>query len=254
MCISRPLPVRIMWTLVWFGVVASCLQFQSVSSQTSAPVTPCLTERLTGDNGTFTSPNYPNNYPDDQNCRYEISVSPPKVVRLTFTDFDVEQGYDFVHVYVGNTTDATQEIGKFDGTNIPRPLTSSVSSMTVRFSSDESVNKKGFQANYAAVDKEFADCAIGQFRCADGVTCLHAWKRCDGKNDCLDGSDEDASNCACQNVPRYLESGLCSASRKMTLPNPLDYTLTTVTQVQNSANSTASLALPGPSVTPKLKT
>ncbi|XP_078681747.1 procollagen C-endopeptidase enhancer 1-like [Branchiostoma floridae x Branchiostoma belcheri] len=94
-----------MWTLVWFGVVGSCLLFKGVSSQT-------LCERLTSDSGSFSSPNYPNNYPDDNDCRYEISVTPPKVITLTFTDFDVEKDFDFVYVYDGNTTDSAFELGK----------------------------------------------------------------------------------------------------------------------------------------------
>ncbi|XP_019614621.1 PREDICTED: bone morphogenetic protein 1-like [Branchiostoma belcheri] len=189
-----------MWAFAAFGVVSYGLLFQSVSSQATISYTtqynaPC-DERLTGDNGTFTSPNYPNNYPNGKDCRYGISVTPPKVARLTFTDFSLEPGYDFLWVYDGNTTDEAYEIGKFDGPNTPGPVTSASSSMTVRFKSDESVTRKGFQANYAAVDKVFSTCDIGEYLCADGVTCIKAWKRCDGNRDCRGGDDEDANKCA----------------------------------------------------------
>eukprot|EP00058_Branchiostoma_floridae_P020364 XP_002605854.1 hypothetical protein BRAFLDRAFT_90827 [Branchiostoma floridae] len=191
---------------------------------------------LTADSGSFTSPNYTNNYPDNSNCTYKISVTPPKVIRLTFTDFNTEEDYDFVYVYDGDTVDPSQLIGKFHGASLPDPRTSSGSVMTVRFTSDEYETRKGFQANYAAEDKVFARCGVGQYRCANGVTCIDAWRRCDGNNDCRDRSDEDASSCACQDIPSSLT--ICRGlewGSKMTLPNPLDYSHTTLDMVTNSA-------------------
>ncbi|XP_066266850.1 uncharacterized protein [Branchiostoma lanceolatum] len=217
-----------MWTLAWVGVVAYCLLFNGVSSQT-------LCESLTTDSGTFTSPNYPSNYPDDHDCRYEISVTPPKVIKLSFTEFEVEHSYDNVYVYEGNTTDDAQQIATLTGESVPNPVTSSGSFMTVRFVSDSSENFKGFQANYEAEEKVFSECVVGQYRCADGVTCIDAWKRCDGNRDCRDGSDEDASNCACQDIPSSLTTCRGLDYQKMTLPNPLSYQQTTVDLVQNSA-------------------
>eukprot|EP00058_Branchiostoma_floridae_P015726 XP_002601214.1 hypothetical protein BRAFLDRAFT_81990 [Branchiostoma floridae] len=191
-------------------------------------------ESLTADTGTFTSPNYPNNYPENLNCRYEISVTPPKVIRLTFTEFDLEDGYDRVYVYDGSTTDSAFEIAPLTGSRIPDPVTSTGSSMTVKLVTDHSINMKGFQADYTAEDKVFAECAVGQYQCADGITCIDAWKRCDGKDDCMDGSDEEVSRCACQDIPSSLTMCMGIGYQNMTLPNPLDFTSTTVAQVENS--------------------
>ncbi|KAI8513410.1 hypothetical protein Bbelb_100490 [Branchiostoma belcheri] len=217
-----------MWTLVWFAVVGPCLLSKGVSSQT-------LCESLTGASGSFNSSNYPNNYPDDHDCRYEISVTPPKVVKLTFTEFAVEEDYDYVYVYDGNTTASGFQIAKLTGTTIPKPVTSTGSFMTVRLVSDTSTNQKGFLANYAAEDKVYSNCEVGKYRCADGVTCIDAWKRCDGNNDCRDGSDEDGSHCTCQNIPSSMVMCRGLEYSKMTLPNPLNFTHTTVAQVKNSA-------------------
>ncbi|KAI8513502.1 hypothetical protein Bbelb_101410 [Branchiostoma belcheri] len=212
------------------------VKLQNSKSHSRQPVSVHVAcdKRLTGDNGTFTSPNYPNNYPNYKDCRYEISVTPPKVVRLTFTDFNIEDPYDVLLVYDGNTTDDTWEIERLNGANIPSPITSSESIMTVLFHADNRGNRKGFQANYAAVDKVLSTCEVGQFLCADGVTCIKAWKRCDGNRDCRDGSDEDTSKCACQNIPRSLRLCRGLEYNKMTVPNPLNSDHTTVNDIMNS--------------------
>ncbi|XP_035665889.1 membrane frizzled-related protein-like [Branchiostoma floridae] len=90
----------------WCGITAAhcdcpaCVDYRTVC------------ESLTADTGTFTSPNYPNNYPNDLTCRYEISVTPPKVIKLTFAEFDLEDRFDWVDVYDGNTTDSTFQISE----------------------------------------------------------------------------------------------------------------------------------------------
>ncbi|XP_078600437.1 uncharacterized protein LOC144875374 [Branchiostoma floridae x Branchiostoma japonicum] len=216
-----------MWTLPWLCVVACCMLSNGVSSQT-------VCERLTTDTGSFTSPNYPDNYPDEHDCRYEISVTPSKVIKLTFTEFDVEKGYDYVYVYDGKTTDSILKMATLTGKSTPKPITSTGSFMTVQLVSDGSQNRKGFQASYAAEDKVFSECEVGQYRCANGVTCIDAWRRCDGNNDCRDRSDEDPSSCECQDIPSSLSMCRGLEYRQMTLPNPLNYNLITLDEVKDS--------------------
>ncbi|KAI8513412.1 hypothetical protein Bbelb_100510 [Branchiostoma belcheri] len=241
-----------MWTLAVSVVVACCVLSKCVSCQT-------LCQSLTADSGSFSSQNYPNNYPNNHDCRYEISVSSPKVIKLTFTDFQVEEDYDYVYVYDGNTTDSNYLLAELNGAEIPGPVTSTGSFMTVRLVTDSEVNWKGFQASYAAEDKVkleteedqsdwskalvLANCGVGQYRCANGVTCIDAWKRCDGNNDCTDGSDEDATNCVCELIPSSLTKCRGLHYRRMTLPNPLNFDHTTVTQVENSAGFNELMAL-----------
>ncbi|RUS68946.1 hypothetical protein EGW08_023293, partial [Elysia chlorotica] len=54
----------------------------------------CCGGALSGDNGKFTSPDYPHNYTDGTRCVWSISVEPGKVIRLKFHEFDVENGSD----------------------------------------------------------------------------------------------------------------------------------------------------------------
>ena len=42
--------------------------------------------------GEITSPNYPGNYPDDADCQWQITVDSGSIIRLTFVEFDVEDG------------------------------------------------------------------------------------------------------------------------------------------------------------------
>ena len=45
--------------------------------------------RLTGESGEFTSPNFPEKYPDNTECNWEITVPEGKKVNLTFLSFNV---------------------------------------------------------------------------------------------------------------------------------------------------------------------
>jgi hypothetical protein len=40
-------------------------------------------------NGTFSSPNYPSNYPGKTHCRYDFHGSPKERVQIIFTDFNL---------------------------------------------------------------------------------------------------------------------------------------------------------------------
>ena len=52
--------------------------------------------------GTFTSPNYPNEYDNDASCDFVFKASEGEVITVTFNDFDLEAnsgcGYDVLEV------------------------------------------------------------------------------------------------------------------------------------------------------------
>ena len=71
--------------------------------------------------GTFTSPNYPNNFENNQDCSWLIILPHVCKVKLTFEDFVMEVqndcGYDKVEIFDGGSSDATKQT--FCGTNNP---------------------------------------------------------------------------------------------------------------------------------------
>ena len=113
-----------------------------------------MTREIISRNGTITSPNYPNNYPNRANCAWKITVPLGFRVQLTFDSFRLESNsrcrYDSVQLHNG-PSDLSPLIGKYCGAIKPPVASSDGRSMYVRFRSDGSGSYKGFRASFAAV-------------------------------------------------------------------------------------------------------
>uniref|UniRef100_A0A914WPV4 Cubilin n=1 Tax=Plectus sambesii TaxID=2011161 RepID=A0A914WPV4_9BILA len=117
---------------------------------------------LTGMNGVLQSPSYPDAYLPHMNCRYDITVPPSHLVRLTFSAFDLEAetstdrncNYDYISIYetFDNDETFTGFHGRFCGAMVPPSIVSSTNQLVVLFKSDRSVNNAGFSATYTAID------------------------------------------------------------------------------------------------------
>ena len=85
------------------------------------------------------------------------------LVRLEFTVFATEAGYDFVSVYDGTSTSAPL-LGSYSGTQLPLPLTASNvdGALTVRFSSDANTGGAGFEATASCVAATLSDLLLTQ--------------------------------------------------------------------------------------------
>ena len=72
-------------------------------------------------------------------------------MQFQFTAFNVEQGWDFLYVYMGEEVDEANLVGQFSGTSVPAPLVNLISTdptgaITFRFTSDGSVTRPGWEA------------------------------------------------------------------------------------------------------------
>ena len=88
--------------------------------------------------------NYGNNL--DYTLTFYPATSGAKVI-VDFSEFNVESNYDYLYIYDGTSTSATQ-IGQYSGTTSPGTITATndEGALTFRFTSDHSVNKTGWVA------------------------------------------------------------------------------------------------------------
>nr|CAB3264299.1 Tolloid protein [Phallusia mammillata] len=109
---------------------------------------------ITSHVGEITSPNYPNKYPGRKECTWHISTTAGHRVKLVFAEFELENQpectYDHLEVFDGENGTASM-LGRYCGTKKPAPIIASGNIMFVKFFSDASVQKRGFQASHTTV-------------------------------------------------------------------------------------------------------
>ncbi|XP_077864669.1 LOW QUALITY PROTEIN: uncharacterized protein LOC102803184 [Saccoglossus kowalevskii] len=104
--------------------------------------------------GYFQSSNYPNPYPDNSRCTWQITVLKGTYITLLFLYFDVPTNDNLcsdygVHVYDGDERDFTQLIGSYCNAQRPTPVVlSSENVLYIYFNGGESGG--GFSAEYTS--------------------------------------------------------------------------------------------------------
>uniref|UniRef100_A0A4W5NC55 Metalloendopeptidase n=1 Tax=Hucho hucho TaxID=62062 RepID=A0A4W5NC55_9TELE len=103
--------------------------------------------------GTITSPNWPDKYPSKKACTWALSTTPGHRIKIAFNEIDMEAhlecAYDHLEIYDGQDGRAPS-LGRFCGIKKPSPVISSGNEMFLRFFSDNSVQKRGFEASHSA--------------------------------------------------------------------------------------------------------
>ncbi|XP_029168402.1 cubilin-like [Nylanderia fulva] len=123
--------------------------------------------------GILTSPFYPSVYHGSKTCIYEIIQPTNKGIVLTIEDLDIEGRdppncyYDYVEIYDGDNENATKLAtlcGEED--HIPNtPYYSTHNYMYIKFTTDNSVEGRGFKVNYTTIDRRCG----GLFKESTGV-------------------------------------------------------------------------------------
>ena len=111
--------------------------------------TPVITT-ITATGGTFYDTGGASaNYGDDERKLWLFQPSGATSVSMNFTSFNVENGYDYMFIYDGNTTNAPL-IGKYTNNVSPGNINSTGSSLLIEFRSDCATNLTGWAATYTS--------------------------------------------------------------------------------------------------------
>ncbi|XP_034622788.1 CUB and sushi domain-containing protein 1-like [Trachemys scripta elegans] len=98
---------------------------------------------LRGTSGTISSPHFPSEYENNADCTWTILAEPGDTIALVFTDFQLEEGYDFLEI---SGTEAPSIW--LTGMNLPSPVISSKNWLRLHFTSDSNHRRKGFNAQF----------------------------------------------------------------------------------------------------------
>ncbi|XP_029141431.1 deleted in malignant brain tumors 1 protein-like [Protobothrops mucrosquamatus] len=106
--------------------------------------------------GSFKSPYYPSNYPNNVDCLWEIQVKNNYQIRLTLQNFVLEGcdrcRCDYVEIYDGPLHTGSP-LGRICYGSY-HTFTSSSNMMTIKFHTDSSVTRRGFLANYYSISAD----------------------------------------------------------------------------------------------------
>jgi len=88
-------------------------------------------------------------YTSNHACQWLIAPSSGSAVTLHFASFHLEEDYDFLKVYDGDSASASL-LANLHGSTKPDPITAESGKMFLSFTTDGSVNEDGFVASYSA--------------------------------------------------------------------------------------------------------
>ncbi|MCX7606927.1 MAG: T9SS type A sorting domain-containing protein [Bacteroidia bacterium] len=142
--------------LVRFLTNASGTADGFVASYTTQLNLPCYgTQVLTQSTGSFTDGSGGNNYRDNSDCRWVIQPGSGTGIRIEFTQFRTESGYDFVTIYDGPQVNSRYMVRRFSGTALPPVVTTSTPEATVYFTSDGNITDQGWSLNYTLLTQPY---------------------------------------------------------------------------------------------------
>ncbi|XP_028328899.1 CUB domain-containing protein 2 [Gouania willdenowi] len=125
---------------------------------------------LSAVSGNFSSPHFPNIYPNNINCHWSIVLADGYRIKLFFPFMEIEDrnslsnecDYDSVAVYDGES-EADTMLGRFCGREHPPSLISKGNKLLVVLRTDRNEAHKGFTASYLGVVPVNVSCTRSEF-------------------------------------------------------------------------------------------
>jgi len=102
-------------------------------------------------------------YKGDSDCTWTMKGAPGTTMRITFTEFFTERGYDYVYVLDGET-----RLAKLDGAEgVGRTFNSTGDVMKVRLTTDSGTHRAGFKLKFTNIKTSTDTCTV-YTRCPRG--------------------------------------------------------------------------------------
>uniref|UniRef100_A0A803T9B4 CUB and Sushi multiple domains 3 n=1 Tax=Anolis carolinensis TaxID=28377 RepID=A0A803T9B4_ANOCA len=98
---------------------------------------------MRGSSGIISSPNFPNEYHNNADCTWTIVAEPGDTISLIFTDFQMEEKYDYLEIEGSEPPTIW-----LSGMNIPPPIISNKNWLRLHFVTDSNHRYRGFSAPY----------------------------------------------------------------------------------------------------------
>ncbi len=108
---------------------------------------------LTESKGVFMDSGGERNYSNREAFIYSIRPREEGRIRVTFSDFDLEEGFDFLTVYDGPDTQSNIS-SRYSGNDIPNIIESNGNSLTFKFVSDNRKQGRGWKASWEQLGKD----------------------------------------------------------------------------------------------------
>ncbi|WP_196888509.1 CUB domain-containing protein [Aureivirga sp. CE67] len=111
---------------------------------------------LTDPSGVFTDGSNEEDYSNNTYCKWHIKPENAVQITINFTEFNIENDYDFVRIYKSTEESNQNIIGTYTGNELPEELTTplGVGEMLIKFSTDDSYTYDGWEINYTSIIQE----------------------------------------------------------------------------------------------------
>ncbi|KAM9817482.1 LOW QUALITY PROTEIN: low-density lipoprotein receptor-related protein 3 [Neosynchiropus ocellatus] len=140
--------------------------------------------------GVIYSPSWPLNYPAGVNCSWHIQGGHGEVITISFRNFDVADSGTCAGDWLMLTPTWNGE-ARLCGAVLPPPFISTRGRVWLYFHSqaNSSGQAQGFRLSYIRGHLGQSSCQSDEFLCGNGKCLPRGWK-CNGQDECGDGSDE----------------------------------------------------------------